>query len=130
MRFEERRIGIDTKHVPPRAFLLDQLEALLLFTRTEASPNMTAEQLHWMRLVSTRYPYSSALFRYATAAGLNGADNDAVQALRLLCSLHEPRKCAEAREAWAELSRKKWPQLSKIPFPGMPASSNTALTRK
>lgn len=130
MQFEDRRIGIDTKHVPPRAFLLTQLEALLRFTRTEASPNMTAEQLDWMRRVATRYAYSSSLFSYALAAGLNGADGDAVQTLRLLCSMHPPKKCREAKEAWVELSGTKWPQLSKIPFPTPPASSNAASTRE
>lgn len=130
MQFEGRRIGIGAVHVPPRAFLLTQLEALLRFTRTEASPNMTAEQLRWMRQVSVRYGYSSALFGYATAAGLNGADGDAVQALRLLCSLHPPKTCVDAQEAWADLSRTKWPQLSKIPFPAPPANSNAAAAGK
>ncbi len=119
MRYEEARIGNNVSP-PARALLLNQLEELLRFTRTQASPGMTAEQLNWMREVSRRYAYSSALFRYATAAGLNGDKVEAKRALQLLCSLHPVATCSEARMSWTELSKSKWPQLSDIQFPAMP----------
>lgn len=117
MRFEEQRIGEHANYVPPQAVLLTQLGELLKFIRTKATPGMSQQQLQWMRSVSMRYGYSSALYSYAVAAGLNNQAADATNALRLLCSMHPSATCKDARESWQEMSRSRWPQLAKIPFP-------------
>lgn len=119
MRFEEQRIGEHADYVPPKAVLLTQLGELLKFIRTTAKPGMSPQELKWMRLVSMRYGYSSALYSYALAAALNNDATGAANALGLLCSLHPPDTCKDARESWNEMSRSKWPQLAGIPFPAV-----------
>ena len=71
---------------------------------------MSSDQLNWMRKVSERFGYAPVMFRYALAAGLNGQPEIAQQTLARLCRIHEPNRCAEAREGWEAL-QVRYPQL-------------------
>ncbi|WP_162143880.1 PglL family O-oligosaccharyltransferase [Acidovorax sp. JHL-9] len=104
LRMESARIGAEGIVTPaPELRLLTQLGAFLQFARTEATPGMAPEQVDWMRKVSERFGYPPVMFRYALAAGLNGQPEVAQQTLARLCRIHEPPRCTEAREGWAEL---------------------------
>lgn len=114
LRMESARIGVDRIVTPaPELRLLTQLEALLLMARTEATPNMQAEQLDWMRRVSQRFGYPPVLFRYALAAGLNGQPDVARETLARICRIHESQRCVEAREGWAILQA-QYPALEGV----------------
>lgn len=111
LRMESARIGSAGIVTPaPELHLLTQLEAFLQFARIEASPGMSSDQLNWMRKVSERFGYAPVMFRYALAAGLNGQPEIAQQTLARLCRIHEPNRCAEAREGWEAL-QVRYPQL-------------------
>ena len=112
LRLESARIGVNgiTTPIQPRR-LLTQLEAYQRFASTEATPEMTPEQLEWMRKVSLRFGYPPVLFRYALAAGLNGHHEVALGTLERICRIHEPQRCAEAREGWVAL-QSRYPQLA------------------
>lgn len=117
LRFESARIGEpDTTGEAPNFRLLTQLSAFLTFARTEATPEMSAEQVEWMRKVATRFGYPPAMFRYALAAGLHGHTSEAEITLQRICHMHGPQRCAEAQEGW-QLLQQRFPQLQQIPAP-------------
>ncbi len=114
LRMESARIGVDRLvTAAPELRLLTQLEALLQFARTEATTDMRPEQLDWMRRVSQRFGYPPVLFRYALAAGLNGQPAVARETLALICRIHKPPRCLEAKEGWATL-QSQHPALADI----------------
>jgi O-antigen ligase len=114
LRMESARIGVDRVVTPaPELRLLTQLESLLQFARIEATPDMPPEQVDWLRRVSQRFAYPPVLFRYALAAGLNGQPEVARETLALICRIHEPKRCLEAREGWATLQA-QYPALAGI----------------
>jgi len=118
LRFESARIGMQA--IPseaPSLRLLTQLQAFLQFARTEATPNMAAEQLEWMRQVSQRFGYPPVLFRYALAAGLNDFPEEAGKSLARICRIYgDGARCTEAREGWIQLQQ-RYPQLQPITAP-------------
>lgn len=87
----------------PHVILLDGLREQLRFSMTEARGGMRAEELDWMRVVSTRYATPPAMLRYAIAAGLNGQSQEARTTLARLCKVHPLPRCEEAAQAWREL---------------------------
>jgi Virulence factor membrane-bound polymerase, C-terminal/O-Antigen ligase/Protein glycosylation ligase len=117
MRFEEQHLKERSSAPPSHTVILTQLSELMQFTRLQVRPNMTAEQLEWMRRVSTRYGYASNLYKYALATALNGNAAQAVQTLRILCSLHTIQTCSAAQKDWNKLGDTEWPQLKNILFP-------------
>lgn len=111
-------IGVDrvAEAPPPDTWLIDGQREYIRFIGTQARPGMSPEELEWMRRVTTRFTYSSAMFRYALATALNGHPDNARHTLETLCNLHGKERCDEGREAWEEL-RKKHPQVSSVTFP-------------
>jgi len=120
LRLESARIGANgiTTPIQPRR-LLTQLEAYQRFASTEATPEMTPEQLEWMRKVSLRFGYPPVLFRYALAAGLNGQTRMARDTLDLICRMHVPERCYEAQAGWRALQT-RYPSLLRIEPPSTP----------
>lgn len=113
-RMESARIGFDRIVTPePELKLLTQLSAFFRFSRTEARVGMSEEELEWMRQVSERFGYPSAMFRYALALGLNERVDAAQTVLDRLCRIHEKKRCEEAIEGWAVL-QSKHPQLTEV----------------
>jgi len=116
LRFELANIGVERLKPQAEKHVLTQLDALMLFYQTEAKPGMQPEQLEWMRDVSVRYAYPPVLLRYSLAAGLNGQPDVAHETLALICRIHLPKRCREARDSWASLQG-RYPQLSQIMLP-------------
>ncbi len=119
MRFETARIGTTQTTPPPQLLLFSQLQAYQQFVQTLAKPGMSAEQVHWMRRVSERYPFPPVMLRYALAVGLNGDPATATATLNRLCRIQPKERCAEAREAWPAL-QVQFPQLAAVLTPAMP----------
>ncbi|WP_119292606.1 PglL family O-oligosaccharyltransferase [Azohydromonas sediminis] len=117
LRLESARIGVRAIETPaPTLRVLDQLQAFLEFARTEARPNMTAEDLQAMRRVAERFGYPPVLLRYALAAGLNGEPATAALTLERLCLIHPRPRCDEGRIAWVSLGE-RYPALRAIRYP-------------
>ena len=115
LRFEAARIGIGAApSAAPDVVLLTQQREFLRFARTQARRNMTDEELYTMRRVAERFPYPPVLFRYALALGLNEQPQAAAKALGLLCKLHPPKLCEEARSNWSLMSDGSYPELQKV----------------
>lgn len=116
MRFQEAHIG-EPEHVAlPHPILLTQLSEFMKFSRTDAKPAMSADQLEWMRQVSGRFGHASGMYRYALALALNHHPVEANQVLRRLCQMHTATKCREAKYEWDKSALGEYPILKKIPF--------------
>lgn len=85
---------------------------------------MQASELDWMRRVSARFGHSSGMYRYALALALNNQVAEATLALRRLCHMQSTATCQSAKRSWIELTRDKYPQLKKAPFPATEGSSS------
>lgn len=120
LRLESAGIGSPGLVTPPPDLLvLDQLEAFQRFVHTEARPGMAPEELRRLYDVAERFAYPPAMLRHALAAGLNGDPERARATLLRLCHVHPQPRCEEARDAWAEATR-KYPVLSVVPAPAIP----------
>lgn len=117
MRFQEARIGEPQRDALPQHILLTQLDAFLKFSRTDAKPGLSAEELEWMRRISGRFGHASAMYRYALALALNGRPDEARTALRRLCQMQSKAMCRSAQREWGNSARGKYSKLELIPFP-------------
>jgi hypothetical protein len=96
--------------------LLDVLREVHNIDGTPVSAHMPSETLQHLRNVSTRYPTSAALLRYAVAEGLNGQLLKAQRTLQLVCQIHSEQACADTSLSWSAL-QKAYPQLMAVPVP-------------
>jgi hypothetical protein len=117
-RFVAARVGLDRVSSAPRPEirLLDAELALFDFGTQQPKPGMTDAELMRMKAVVEGNAFPGALFRYATALGLNGRPREASAMLDTLCRVASTASCAEARAAWLEL-RAEHPQLVSIEPP-------------
>lgn len=111
-------VGVDTvPHVPPpHVRLLDAPREYHRLLNTPARPDMTAEQLDWMRSVTLRNHFPPALLRYALAAGLNGRPDESARMLSAICHINPPARCLEGRDAW-HAAVQRWPKLAEVVIP-------------
>lgn len=117
LRFEAARVGRSTGSQPPELYALTHLRAFLTVERMKFGDEVTAERLELMRKTSQRYPAGPAMFRYALASARSGDLDSAQGTLRLLCRLHPPTECDQARNAWEHLGRDRYPALRALVFP-------------
>lgn len=117
LRLESARIGVPKIETPaPDLMLLDQLQALLEFARTEARPGMSDDEVDQMRRVSQRFGYPPVMLRYALATGLNGRKEEARLTIGRLCKIHPKPRCDEGRDAWNSL-QERYSTLKDIDWP-------------
>lgn len=130
MSFQEARIGNVATTNPPPALVLTGLREFFRFSRTEAKPGISPQDLDWMRRISERYAYASPMFRYALAQALNSDSRGAQLTLRRLCHMQTPGACKSAKQHWADLKQDRWPQLANTPFPAIEPNTNAAMAEK
>lgn len=116
VRFQEARIGDLTPTEPPPRMLLTNINDLMRFARVKAQPHMPPQDLDWMRKVSERYAYTSLMYKYALAQGLNGETEGASQTLAKLCKMHTKKACEGVRRDWLKLADEQYPQLANVVF--------------
>jgi O-antigen ligase len=117
-RFISARVGLDKVSTAPRPHvrLLDAELALFDFATNQPREGMTQGQLDAMKAVVEGNAFPGAVFRYATALGLNDRPLEAAAMLETLCRVSRIESCIEAREAWREL-QEIHPQLVSISPP-------------
>lgn len=117
LRMEAAHIGtLKIESPAPELRVLDQLQALLAFARTEATPNMSQPELEAFGRVAKRWPIPPVMLRHALALGLNGKPDEAQRALGQLCRIHSITRCRELAPAWASLQA-RYPVLAAIQPP-------------
>lgn len=112
-RYQAAGIVVESESDLPSPGLLTQQDAFLRFVGTQATEEMSPEQIDWMRKVAHRYAYPPALFRYALALALNHRYEAAERELQRLGRLHRKARFDEAREGWALLSE-RYEQLQHV----------------
>ncbi|MCQ4270695.1 Wzy polymerase domain-containing protein [Pseudomonas kuykendallii] len=114
MRFESARIGtVVHDKISPDVFFLDQLGGYIRFARTPATQGMSEGDIEFMKRISHRYPYSSSIFRYALALGLNGRPVEAAHEMLILRNIHGEGSYGEGVVALSEMGR-RYPQLREL----------------
>lgn len=119
MRFQEARIGNLEATEPPPAFLLTGLQQFLRFSRTEAKPGMSSQELETMRRNSERFAYAAPMFKYALAQAVNDQPENALKTLEKMCSMQPESVCRSAKSHWQELTKSIYPELGKLIFPSI-----------
>lgn len=117
MQFQQRRIGNLEHSEPPPAIILTGLREFMKFSRAEAKPGLSAQDMEQMRRTSERYAYASSMFKYALAQALNHQGPGAQLTLRRLCKMQTAAACKSAGREWRELTKNQYPQLTVTPFP-------------
>lgn len=116
LRLEKAQIKALSAAEPPETMLLTQLQANIQLARYEVRPDMTDEELVWMRNVATAFPTVLNLNKLATALAVNSHTEEATLWLRRSCPLLSPDLCEAARRRWAD-SQKAFPQAAMLPWP-------------
>ncbi len=117
LRLESAGIGTTKiESEPPELRVLDQLQAFLWFARTEARPDMPAEERALMRRTAQRFAFPPVLLRLALVDGLHGDVAAAERGLALVCSMNKPERCEEGRSSW-RLLQERYPQLRSVREP-------------
>lgn len=97
MRFEHRRIGtLKAENPAPDVLILTQLQALIKHSRTQATPNMTHEQLNKLSHVAQRFTDPASIFKYVQALAINGDFDKAYEQLVIIRSLHGEKTLQQA----------------------------------
>ncbi|WP_198509124.1 PglL family O-oligosaccharyltransferase [Acidovorax sp. 69] len=123
MRFQEARIGnLEVKDTQSSALVLTGLQQFLRFSRTEARPGMSVDELDAMRRASERFAYAAPMFKYALAQALNQQPENALITLRTMCSMQVESVCLSAKRQWDELGKTDYPELENLPFPSFGTS--------
>ena len=111
-------IGVDKVSTAPlpQVYLLDEPREFHRYWLTPATPDMTPDELAWMRRVSTREASAPSMLRFALAAGLNGLPDEAATTLARLCRMHPIERCDEGRMSWRIL-QDRYGVLKAVPYP-------------
>lgn len=116
-RMELARIGVPGIVTPvPELHLLTQLDVLLQVAHMEATPNMPADQVEWLRSASVRFGYPLVLQRYAVALALNGNSAEAARQIQVMRRLWGERQYDGLKRQIDELAT-KYPVLRELSFP-------------
>ncbi len=114
MRFESAGIGsVIHDEVAPEVIFMDQVSGYIRFARTPATQGMSDDDLDFMRKISHRYPYSSSIFRYALALGLNGRASEAAHEMLILRSIYGDESYGEGVVALNEMES-RYPRLGEL----------------
>lgn len=116
LRFEWANVKTETRGVPPDVLLLDQLSEFIRFARFDPGSGMSADDLDWMRNVTSTYPNTGAIYKFATALALNQQPDEAQLWLQRMCKIVPESECAAVRLVWANKSRGN-PDFAAVPWP-------------
>ncbi|MFI5443785.1 Wzy polymerase domain-containing protein [Polaromonas sp. UC242_47] len=116
LRFEKARIHTNNPGSAPELWVLTQLREMIIFGRTEARPNMSDQELVWMRDVTKTYPSPYNAHKLALALALNGQGVEAQLWLKNLCKAFPVQFCEGTRITWAQKALKE-PAIAAVPWP-------------
>jgi O-antigen ligase len=105
--FENLRVGAtDPAYQIPDIGLLTHMATLQRATRLRPVPDMSAQQLHDMRLAVQRFPTGGLALRYAVAQGLNEDPSGAAVTFAVIRGVYGPVYFSSVRTIWAEYTEK------------------------
>lgn len=116
LRFEWARIKTDVRGSPPDVLLLNQLSEFIRFARFEPRSDMSADDLDWMRKVTSTYPNAGTAYKLATALAMNQQPKEAQLWLKRVCKIVPDANCAGIKTVWANKSR-QYPNIAAVSWP-------------
>lgn len=122
-----RRLGfMSSQHIdPPDSIWLTQIAETHWILMQQPEPGLSVETIEKAKTAAFRHPNSVALRNYAQMAALNGRPEEARLSLELLCNLHSPQVCNQARREW-EAAAATDPRIGLIAFPAPGQRQETA----
>lgn len=116
LRFEWARIKTETRGGPPDVLLLTQWREFIRIARFDPTSGMSADDLEWMRQVTSTYPSTSGFHKLATALAMNRQPEEATLWLKRMCKIVSESQCAAVKAAWANQSLGN-PDIAAVPWP-------------
>lgn len=116
LRFEWARIKSDQRGAPPDVLLLTQWREFIRLARFEPARGMSADELEWMRKVTSTYPSAGFFQKYAAALAMNQRPEEAQLWLRKLCKMVTEVQCLGVKEAWENHARME-PLIAAVRWP-------------
>lgn len=117
LRFERARIGVPQEEPMASVWLLGHMNDFVRMGRTTARPNLTPEELTWMRHVSGAFPSHLNLFIYAKALAMNRQAAEARRLIGKLSRMCTPEEYAQMKRVWEaqaqedmSLAEVSWPE--------------------
>lgn len=90
-------IGFEAEVPITDVIILTQFRELQRFRAALPEGGVSEERLYWMQSVVHQYPHLANLYRYSLILRLNGQEEDSERYLTILCHLHGPVFCEQAR---------------------------------
>lgn len=116
LRFEWARIKTKVRGGPPEVLLLNQWREFIRLARFEPSSGMSAEELDWMRKVTSTYPSVGSFHKLAGALAMNRHPDEAQLWLKRMCKIVPESQCVAVKAAWANQSLQN-PDFAAVPWP-------------
>lgn len=116
LRFEWARIKTEIRGKPPEVLLLTQWREFIRLGRFEPTSGMSADNLDWMRKVSSLYPSTGGFHKLAGALAMNQRPDEAQLWLKRMCKIVTESQCAAVKAAWANQSLSN-PDIAAVPWP-------------
>ena len=115
LRFEWARIKTETRGGPPDVLLLTQWREFIRFARFDPTSGMSADDLEWMRQVTSTYPSTGGFHKLATALAMNQQPQEATLWLKRMCKIVSESQCAAVKVAWENQSLQN-PTIAAVPW--------------
>ena len=91
-RYEVLNIGTRySQQQAPDVVILTQLQAHIALMRTQPRPNMTDEEILFVKKAAYRYATKAALIRYSQVLALNGHKVEAVKHLNIIEKMYQDK---------------------------------------
>ena len=116
LRFEWAQIKTGKPGEPSEVLLLTQWSEFIRLARFEPGKNMSAEDLNWVRSVTSTFPSTGGFHKLATALALNRQPIEAELWLRRMCKIVSAQQCDAVKTAWRDQSLKN-PAIAAVPWP-------------
>ena len=116
LRFEWANIITEIRAGPPDILLLTQWREFIRLARFEPTSGMSAEDLNWLRKITSTYPSTGNFHKVAAALAMNQQPQEATLWLKRMCKIVSETQCAAVKTAWASQSMNN-PAMSAVPWP-------------
>ena len=116
LRFEWTNIRTEIRGGPPDILLLTQWREFIRLARFEPTSGMSADELNWLRKITSTYPSTGNFHKVAAALAMNQQPQEATLWLKRMCKIVSETQCAAVRTAWASQSI-NIPDMAAVPWP-------------
>lgn len=117
LRFNQTNPAMFASPDVPNVVMLTQWREFIKLINFEPRPNITYQEINWMRKLTLLYPSAGFSQKLATGLAMQGRKSEAQLWLKRACKVNTASQCDALREAWARQSKNNamiaqvsWPQ--------------------